>query len=166
LNHLIWDFFSNIVILFLLLCLLLSVLVASAQVERSIEENYIKEKNVFQIKQKMLLTVIRTGWSWLLLWSTTISIVVVVTIITTATAIRKCCCGRGCCWMLRGWGTRSGCYTLRLCWTIVRIWFLPGMESFTHGCVCQRGWGHAGQFVALCGQHGQGGPAQTWVLLQ
>lgn len=38
------------------------------------------------------------------------------------------------------------------------------MKPFAHGRVCERGRGHAAQFVALGGQHGQGGATQTGML--
>ena len=44
--------------------------------------------------------------------------------------------------------------------------FFPGMKSFAHGGVGERGRTHRTEFVALGREHGQGGAAQSWVLLQ
>ena len=40
------------------------------------------------------------------------------------------------------------------------------MKSFAHGGVGERGRTHRTEFVALGREHGQGGAAQSWVLLQ
>ena len=61
-------------------------------------------------------------------------------------------------------GPSLSAHTGRLLWTATT--FFPGMKSFAHGGVGERGRTHRTEFVALCGQHGKGRAAQSWVLLQ
>ena len=91
-----------------------------------------------------VFTVARTGWGGL---------------------VRRRWEGCCCCWWCRHW-LRYSTPTSSRFWTVWAPGFFPRVKSFTHGRVSQGRRRHGGGFVTERGHHGQGGPAQSGVILQ